>query len=1063
MIYSDISHFLFSEILWTQNVKTVAVVIIWWTASYLTNVTSMETMDNGKESTSHRYVDRSVIFLQLGWFDLTALQLLSGAVMSVVLARWYAKRNVNFESPDRGTIITAVIGHLLGTLATNVSLFVIGSGLALHTKALQPLFTIAVQCVYFGKQSPSIMILLSVIVLSSGACAFAIPAVTLDIWSIGSVVISSTAFSFRNSIVRSSPPWDDPLYNYTILSTYGSMLLIPFIFLRVVLTQNIPKIYQLSSCVMSFCDLIYNVVSLTVLATLGPLSHSILELSERLFWKLGNIIDEDAQHFAYAAVSMFLILNFIYIRKCTRRLTLRKTVVVLCISICIVIIIWSATGTHSSRNTRTAQASSRNTRTAQALNQKPEREIITSWIYDKPIPTEVVQNINSIQKKYPNFQLEVFCGTSQCVEAIKALRNPSINVVFLMIGDVMQDTPLERWFARHPLHKVIAGADFEDHLQGAVQLALLWHVGGIYMDPTLVINTVVFPSVPCVVGETNETTNHGPLDISYFTAHNPFVHELATNFTSSYPIPKDENNDWSINFDYRAMQWDMYRAWHNNNNGNSTSESIATKLNKVKYSRDNRHHYGGINVNEYENQGVNPADLIQSYSGIQFLPFIDTVHKRGNLSAYENDHTIADLCNMPWVDSDMDWPSIENILPVLTRINDNISRKTTAATSIDDQMDKELIGSKGSEAPDNARSHFSGCLKFMLQNPTRGMLRTDSVYLVDVHDDVKRLLPQAIVAESIKLQHFRKGITLHNYISRFVESFKLIEMYSTARLVITQNPHAVLASVAMGTPVVFINEPKVSTGGTTYVSESSHFGGLAPYSHILDMQTQSKDDIHEWVQHFNWRFPPVNPGLGRLMRLKATLWNVMRTNQRLYDSARKFSLLPLTSIPDSMGELTFHFIFTTTETNRLSQFYTNNNATVSGAFNWVHMRAIESVFYHHPFATVLIHSNTLQQQRFNVLTESGYKIEVQRYNISNLIARSPARLFTDSRLSEAMHGPYWYSHETDFLRMLILYTYGGVYMDTDMVLVKPVEKLDQNIPCLPGLEKEKLKRSIYEI
>jgi len=118
--------------------------------------------------------------------------------------------------------------------------------------------------------------------------------------------------------------------------------------------------------------------------------------------------------------------------------------------------------------------------------------------------------------------------------------------------------------------------------------------------------------------------------------------------------------------------------------------------------------------------------------------------------------------------------------------------------------------------------------------------------------------------------------------------------------------------------------------------------------------------------------------------------------------------------------------------------------SMKGFFSWRHWRCIESIFFHHPHARVIIHSNTLLQSEFDVLTEAGYKLEVQSYNLEELVEESPAWKFTE-KLQEAKRGQFWYSHRTDLLRYLILFKWGGVYMDTDVIIVRPVDSLRTNV------------------
>jgi len=117
---------------------------------------------------------------------------------------------------------------------------------------------------------------------------------------------------------------------------------------------------------------------------------------------------------------------------------------------------------------------------------------------------------------------------------------------------------------------------------------------------------------------------------------------------------------------------------------------------------------------------------------------------------------------------------------------------------------------------------------------------------------------------------------------------------------------------------------------------------------------------------------------------------------------------------------------------------------MKGFFNWHRWHCIESIFFHYPHARVIIHSNTLLQSEFDVLTEAGYKLDVQGYNLEELLEESPAQKFTE-KMQEAKRGQFWYSHQSDLLWYLILFKWGGVYMDTDVIIVCPVDSLRTNV------------------
>ena len=131
-------------------------------------------------------------------------------------------------------------------------------------------------------------------------------------------------------------------------------------------------------------------------------------------------------------------------------------------------------------------------------------------------------------------------------------------------------------------------------------------------------------------------------------------------------------------------------------------------------------------------------------------------------------------------------------------------------------------------------------------------------------------------------------------------------------------------------------------------------------------------------------------------------------------------------------------IFTSSSKDVLSTL--KSTILQSGAFNWRHMRSVESIFHHHSTSNLIIHSNTLPQGIFDALTEVGYSVNVERYTLEELLEGSPAEDFI-YKLEEARKGPYWVYNESDLLRLLALYKWGGVYMDTDIILVRPLSSL----------------------
>lgn len=103
-------------------------------------------------------------------------------------------------------------------------------------------------------------------------------------------------------------------------------------------------------------------------------------------------------------------------------------------------------------------------------------------------------------------------------------------------------------------------------------------------------------------------------------------------------------------------------------------------------------------------------------------------------------------------------------------------------------------------------------------------------------------------------------------------------------------------------------------------------------------------------------------------------------------------------------------------------------------------RCIESIFFHHPNATVRVYSNGLPLDFLREFALAGFAISVQRYELVELLRGTPAATWL-SRGAEWQRGPYFYSHLSDIMRVALLFKHGGVYLDFDMILTRPLKLL----------------------
>ncbi|CAO3591932.1 unnamed protein product [Absidia cylindrospora] len=112
----------------------------------------------------------------------------------------------------------------------------------------------------------------------------------------------------------------------------------------------------------------------------------------------------------------------------------------------------------------------------------------------------------------------------------------------------------------------------------------------------------------------------------------------------------------------------------------------------------------------------------------------------------------------------------------------------------------------------------------------------------------------------------------------------------------------------------------------------------------------------------------------------------------------------------------------------------------STTFTERHWRALEMVWVHEPRAVIFMISNTLPQSFFDDYTKYGYNIKVVHFNKDNLLNWQwyfgPGTHDWLSDWDKWEKGPFFYWHLTDYIRCLLLYNYGGTYMDMDALWIR---------------------------
>ena len=118
--------------------------------------------------------------------------------------------------------------------------------------------------------------------------------------------------------------------------------------------------------------------------------------------------------------------------------------------------------------------------------------------------------------------------------------------------------------------------------------------------------------------------------------------------------------------------------------------------------------------------------------------------------------------------------------------------------------------------------------------------------------------------------------------------------------------------------------------------------------------------------------------------------------------------------------------------------------------HFLYLKAFETVVKFHPHAEIMLFSNELDETIFIPYNQSK-NIFIVRYNISTMIQYLPSNNFLH------MVHRFWIQriplgklqlssvHFSDYFRLFLVYYYGGLYMDTDMIALRNLQALPNSI------------------
>ncbi|XP_020578481.1 uncharacterized protein At4g19900 isoform X2 [Phalaenopsis equestris] len=116
----------------------------------------------------------------------------------------------------------------------------------------------------------------------------------------------------------------------------------------------------------------------------------------------------------------------------------------------------------------------------------------------------------------------------------------------------------------------------------------------------------------------------------------------------------------------------------------------------------------------------------------------------------------------------------------------------------------------------------------------------------------------------------------------------------------------------------------------------------------------------------------------------------------------------------------------------------------SWSFGVRHQRGLESLLHHHRNACVLMFSETIELDYFKDFVKNGFRIAVVMPNLDELLKDTPAHVFS-SAWFEWRKTKYYPLHYSELVRLAALYKYGGVYLDSDLIVLKPLYLLKNSV------------------
>lgn len=210
---------------------------------------------------------------------------------------------------------------------------------------------------------------------------------------------------------------------------------------------------------------------------------------------------------------------------------------------------------------------------------------------------------------------------------------------------------------------------------------------------------------------------------------------------------------------------------------------------------------------------TNIGDDVQSYASRRFLPHYKYLIEREELISFEseNNEVVSSIMNAWYSHKAYNCILPNNINPFFVAMHITENKKDYFTTG----YGKECFGKYNIGARDEStlkilkdaemQSYFSGCLTLTLQK-FDNVKKENNIVVVDVRDNELEYIKSKSKSDILEITH---NVDPDSYSkipfeTRFENVEKLLKTYQSAKLVITSRLHVALPCLALGTPVLLI-------------------------------------------------------------------------------------------------------------------------------------------------------------------------------------------------------------------------------------------------------------------